>query len=36
MGVSNHAGDQHNLVPVLQRFVANSAQLPESLITDAG
>jgi len=36
VGVSNQASDQHHLVPMLERIVANTGQLPEKLIADAG
>ncbi len=36
VGVSNQALDQHHFVPILQRIVANTGQLPEKLIADAG
>jgi transposase len=36
VGVSNQASDQHHFVPMLERIVANTGQLPEKLITDAG
>jgi transposase len=36
VGVSNQASDQHHFVPMLERIVANTGQLPERLIADAG
>jgi transposase len=36
VGVSNQASDQHHFVPMLERTVANTGQLPERLIADAG
>jgi transposase len=36
VGVSNQASDQHHLVPMLERIAANTGQLPEKLIADAG
>ena len=36
VGVSNQASDQHHFVPMLERIVANTGQLPEAMITDAG
>jgi hypothetical protein len=36
VGVSNKTSDQHHFVPMLQRIVANTGQLPEKLIADAG
>jgi transposase len=36
VGVSNQASDQHHFVPMLERIVANTGQLPEKLIADAG
>ncbi|MFM7753724.1 MAG: transposase, partial [Cyanobium sp.] len=36
VGVSNQAADQHHFVPMLERIVANTGQLPEKLIADAG
>ena len=36
VGVSNQASDQHHFVPMLERIVANTGQLPEKMIADAG
>jgi transposase len=36
VGVSNQASDQHHLLPMVERIVANTGQLPEKLIADAG
>jgi transposase len=36
VGVSNQASDQHHFIPMLERIVANTGQLPEKLIADAG
>jgi transposase len=36
VGVSNQAADQHHLLPMVERIVANTGQLPEKLIADAG
>jgi transposase len=36
VGVSNQAADQHHLLPMVERIVANTGQLPERLIADAG
>jgi hypothetical protein len=36
VGVSNQAADQHHFVPMLERIVANTGQLPQKLIADAG
>jgi transposase len=36
MGVSNQPPDPEHLVPMLERTIANSAQVPETLIADAG
>jgi len=36
VGVSNQAADQHHLIPMVERIVANTGQLPEKLIADAG
>ena len=36
VGVSNQASDQHHFIPMLERIVANSGQLPEKMIADAG
>ena len=36
VGVSNQASDQHHFVPMLERVVANTGQLPEKMIADAG
>jgi hypothetical protein len=36
VGVSNRAADQHHFVPMMERIVANTGQLPEKLIADAG
>ena len=36
VGVSNQASDQHNFVPMMERIVANTGQLPEKMIADAG
>jgi hypothetical protein len=36
MGVSNQPPDQEHLVPMLERTMANTAQVPKSLIADAG
>jgi len=36
MGVSNQASDQHHFVPMLERIVANTGQLPANMIADAG
>jgi len=34
--VSNQAADQLHLLPMVERIVANTGQLPEKLIADAG
>jgi transposase len=36
VGVSNQASDQHHFVPMMERIVANTGQLPEKMIADAG
>jgi transposase len=36
VGVSNQASDQHHFVPMLERIVANTGQLPANMIADAG
>jgi transposase len=36
VGVSNQAADQHHLLPIVERIEANTGQLPEKLIADAG
>lgn len=36
VGISNQAADQQNLLPLLERIVANTGKLPETLIADAG
>ena len=36
VGVSNQASDQHHFIPMLERIVANTGQLPEKMIADAG
>jgi hypothetical protein len=36
VGVSNQAADQHHLLAMVERIVANTGQLPEKLIADAG
>jgi IS5 family transposase len=36
MGVSNQPPDPEHLVPMLERTMANTAQVPETLIADAG
>jgi len=36
VGVSNQASDAPHLEPMIERIVANTGQLPEKLITDAG
>jgi hypothetical protein len=36
VGVSNQASDQHHFVPMMERVVANTGQLPEKMIADAG
>ena len=36
VGVSNQAADQQHFIPMLERIVANTGQLPETMITDAG
>ena len=36
VGVSNQASDAHHLEPMLERIMANTGQLPEKLIADAG
>ncbi|MEB3352923.1 MAG: IS1182 family transposase [Cyanobacteriota bacterium] len=36
MGVSNQPPDVEHLVPMLERTIANTAQVPETLIADAG
>jgi len=36
VGVSNQASDQHHFVPMVERIVANTGQLPEKMIADAG
>jgi hypothetical protein len=36
VGVSNQASDQHHSIPVVELIVANTGQLPEKLIADAG
>ena len=36
MGVSNQASDAPHLQPMVERIVANTSQLPEKLIADAG
>jgi hypothetical protein len=36
VGVSNQAADQHHFVPMMERIVANTGQLPEKLIAAAG
>ena len=36
VGVSNQASDQHHFVPMLERIVANTGQLPGKMIADAG
>jgi hypothetical protein len=36
VGVSNQAADQHHFVPMMERIVANTGQLPEKLIAGAG
>ena len=36
VGVSNQASDAPHLAPMLERIVANTGQLPEAMIADAG
>jgi hypothetical protein len=36
VGVSNQASDQHHFVPILERIVTKSDQLPANMIADAG
>ena len=36
VGVSNQASDQHHFIPMLERIVANTGQLPEKMIADSG
>jgi transposase len=36
VGVSNQASDQHHFVPMLERIVVNTGQMPQILIADAG
>jgi hypothetical protein len=36
MGVSNQASDAPHLELMLERIMANTGQMPETLITDAG
>ena len=36
VGFSNQASDQHHIVPILERIVANTDKLPEKMIGDAG
>jgi transposase len=36
VGVSNQAADQHHLLPMVERIVANTGQLPANMIADAG
>jgi hypothetical protein len=36
IGVSNQASDSVHLLPMLERIQANTGQLPDALIADAG
>ena len=36
VGVSNQASDTPHLIPMVERIVANTGQLPDKLIVDAG
>jgi hypothetical protein len=36
VGVSNQASNQHHFVPMMEWIVANTGQLPEKMIADAG
>jgi hypothetical protein len=36
VGVSKQASDQHHFVPMLERIVVSTGQLPEKMIADAG
>jgi hypothetical protein len=36
VGISNQARDTPHLLPMLERILANTGQLPDTLLADAG